>query len=85
MSDSRQEHWRKTRNLMIVHLTVWFVFAYGVHWFASTLHGVNFFGWPLSYYMAAQGSLIVFVTQLFLFNWQQHAIDVKYGVEEHDE
>jgi putative solute:sodium symporter small subunit len=78
----RIEHWRQTRNLMIAHLCVWFVFAFVVHWFASALNQINFFGWPLGYYFSAQGSLIVFVVQLFLFNKQQHAIDVKFGVDE---
>lgn len=80
--ERRQEHWRRTRMLMITHLVIWFIFAYLVHWFASALHGINFFGWPLNYYMAAQGSLIVFVVQLFMFSRQQHAIDVEFGVDE---
>lgn len=79
------EHWRHTRNLMLGHLAVWFVFSFLVHWFASSLYNVSFFGWPLNYYMAAQGSLIVFVIQLFLFSRQQHAIDLKYGVHEDEE
>lgn len=78
----RVEHWRQTRNLMFVHLTIWFIFAFVVHWFATSLNQINFLGWPLGYYMAAQGSLIVFVVQLFTFNWQQHAIDKKFGVDE---
>lgn len=81
-NERRVEHWRRTRNLTIAHLVVWFFFAYLVHWFASDLKNVNFFGWPLNYYMAAQGSLIAFVVQLFLFNRQQHAIDVEFGVAE---
>jgi putative solute:sodium symporter small subunit len=36
----------------------------------------------LNYYLAAQGSLIVFVVQLFLFNRQQNAIDTQFGVQE---
>ena len=71
----RAEHWRQTRNLTIAHLTVWFIFAYVVHWFALPLNNINFFGWPLGYYFSAQGSLIVFVVQLFVFNRQQHAIE----------
>lgn len=78
----RVEHWRQTRNLMIAHLCVWFVFAFVVHWFASALNQISFLGWPLGYYFSAQGSLIVFVVQLFVFNRQQHAIDVKFGVDE---
>jgi len=78
------EHWQKTRNLTITHLAVWFVFAFVIHWFASDINRIRFLGWPLGYYRAAQGSLAVFVVQLFLFSRQQHAIDVKYGVQEED-
>jgi len=81
-AENRVEHWRQTRRLMIIHLTIWFIFAYVVHWFAVALNNISFFGWPLGYYMAAQGSLIVFVVQLFLFNRQQHAIDTRFGVAE---
>lgn len=81
-SEDRIAHWRATRNLMIGHLTIWFIFAYVVHWFAVPLNNISFLGWPLGYYMSAQGSLIVFVVQLFMFNRQQHAIDTKYGVAE---
>ncbi|MDP1648212.1 MAG: DUF4212 domain-containing protein [Rubrivivax sp.] len=80
--EKRTEHWRRTRRLTIVHLLVWFVFAYLVHWFASSLNAINFFGWPLGYYFAAQGSLAAFVIQLFVFNYQQHAIDVEFDVAE---
>lgn len=81
-TENRVEHWRRTRNLMIMHLIIWFIFAYVVHWFATSLNAINFLGWPLGYYFAAQGSLIVFVVQLFAFSWQQHAIDVEFGVDE---
>lgn len=80
--EERAGHWAATRRLMIVHLVIWFIFSYVVHWFARDLNAVSFFGWPLGYYMSAQGSLVVFVVQLFLFSRQQHAIDVRFGVEE---
>jgi putative solute:sodium symporter small subunit len=37
---------------------------------------------PLGFYMAAQGSLIVFVVMLFVFAKQQNKIDREYGVAE---
>ena len=67
---------------MFVHLSIWFIFAFVVHWFASSLNQINFFGWPLGFYMAAQGSLIVFVVQLFIFVKQQEKIDRECGVAE---
>lgn len=82
--EDRELHWQRTHRLMITHLVIWFIFAFVVHWFASSTNSINFFGWPLNYYMAAQGSLAVFVIQIFLFGKQQHAIDRKFGVDEED-
>jgi putative solute:sodium symporter small subunit len=84
-TQTKEEHWRRTKGLMIVHLSIWFVFSYLVHWFAPELNkAASFFGWPLGFYMAAQGSLIVFVVQLFIFSWQQDKIDRECGMAEED-
>lgn len=78
----REKHWGRTRSLMITHLIIWFVFSFLIHAFVTTLNQINFFGWPLGYYFAAQGSLAVFVIQLFLFVKQQDRIDREFGVAE---
>ena len=87
MSDvaQREEHWKKTRTLMIVHLSIWFIFAFVVHWFAKDLNSVKFIGFPLGYYMAAQGSLFAFVIQLFVFVKQQDNVDREFGMAEDDD
>lgn len=88
MSDNTQQreaHWKKTRSLMIIHLSIWFVFAYLVHWFANDLNSISFMDFPLGYYMAAQGSLFAFVIQLFIFVKQQDKIDREFGMAEEDE
>lgn len=69
---------------MIIHLVVWFFFAYVAHWFASDLNSFTFLHFPVGYYMAAQGSLFAFVIQLFIFVWQQDKIDRDCGVAEDD-
>jgi putative solute:sodium symporter small subunit len=71
---------------MFVHLGVWVFFGYIIHMFVKTLNqwtipGLKF---PLGFYMAAQGSLIVFVVMLFVFAWQQDRIDRQHGVAEDD-
>lgn len=82
-ADSQKEvHWARTRALMIVHLTIWFIFSFVVHWFAADLNRMTFIGFPLGFYMAAQGSLIVFVVQLFIFAKQQEKIDRECGMAE---
>lgn len=81
-AESRVIHWHRTRNLMFVHIGIWFVFAFVVHWFAPALNKFSFMQFPLGYYMAAQGALIVFVVQLFVFVKQQDKIDRDCGVAE---
>ncbi|KPK52422.1 MAG: hypothetical protein AMS22_09140 [Thiotrichales bacterium SG8_50] len=78
----REAHWQKTRNLMIIHLVIWFTFAFLVHWFAPQLNKISFLNFPVGFYMAAQGSLAVFVIQLFVFAKQQDNIDKEFGVAE---
>lgn len=85
ISTSQKEgHWAATRRLMFIHLTIWFIFSFVVHWFAPQLNRVSFMDFPLGFYMAAQGSLIVFVVQLFVFVWQQDKVDRQYGMAEED-
>jgi putative solute:sodium symporter small subunit len=80
----KEVHWQRTKGLMIVHLVIWFIFSFVVHWFAPQLNKISFIGFPLGFYMAAQGSLIVFVVQLFVFVRQQDAIDRECGMAEEE-
>lgn len=71
---------------MLTYLGVWFFFGYVVHMFVVPLNKIviPFFGFPLGFYMAAQGSLIAFVVMLFLFARHQDKIDREHGVAEDD-
>lgn len=75
-------YWSKTSGLMWTMLVIWFIAGFGVHFFATTLNAYTFLGFPLGFYMAAQGSLIVFVVMLFWFARRQNAIDSEFGVSE---
>ena len=85
-SANDEAHWRKTTNLMLMHLGVWFFFGYVIHMFVKPLNKIIIpvLDFPLGFYMAAQGSLIVFVVQLFMFAKQQDKIDREFGVAEDD-
>ena len=80
----REEHWQRTKTLMIITLTIWFIFSFVVHWFAGSLNAVTFLDFPLGFYMAAQGSEVIFVITLFWFVKAQHAIDRDCGFAEED-
>ena len=83
MSETNEEaHWRKTTNLMLTHLGLWFFFGYVVHMFVVPLNKIVFLGFPLGFYMAAQGSLIIFVVLIFWFAKKQNQIDEEAGLHE---
>ena len=79
-------HWRKTSRLMFTHLAVWFFFGFIIHMFVIPLNKITvpILNFPLGFYMAAQGSLIVFVVMLFMFAKQQDKIDREFGFAEED-
>ena len=81
----RSAHWAKTKRLTITVLVLWFIFSLGVHWFADALNNISFLGFPLGFYMAAQGSLIVFVVLIFYLAYRQNKIDEEFGVAEDDD
>lgn len=85
-SSNDEAHWAKTRRLMFTHLAIWFFFGYIIHMFVKPLNTIVIpvLGFPLGFYMAAQGSLIAFVVMLFIFARQQDRIDREHGVAEDD-
>ncbi len=77
-----EEHWRRTRALMWTTLAIWFFFSFVIHFFVTSLNQIVILGFPLGFYMAAQGSLIAFVILLFWFAYRQNRIDEECGVDE---
>jgi putative solute:sodium symporter small subunit len=83
---NEESHWNKTTRLMFMHLGTWFFFGYVIHMFVVPLNKIviPLLGFPLGFYMAAQGSLIAFVVMLFMFARQQDDIDREHGYAEED-
>ncbi|MEM1046578.1 MAG: DUF4212 domain-containing protein [Pseudomonadota bacterium] len=84
MSSNEAAWWSKTRRLMAVCLAVWFIAGFVIPLFVNQLNAFVFYGFLLGYYMAAQGSLIIFVLVVFWFAGRQDAIDREHGVAEED-
>lgn len=84
--NNTEAHWDRTRTLMFKYLGVWLFFGYIVHFFVVPLNKIHIpiLGFPLGFYMAAQGSLIAFVAMLFIFAKQQDQIDREHGFAEDD-
>ena len=82
---NKERHWEKTRGLMMITLAIWFVFSIVIFMFGEGLNNASFLGYPLAYYMCAQGSIIIFVVLIFWFANRQEKIDEEFGFAERGE
>ena len=78
-----QEYWRRNLNLTGILLVIWFVVTFVLAYFARDL-SFNFFGWPFSFYMGAQGALIVYLLIIWYYASAMNKLDKEYGVEEEE-
>jgi putative solute:sodium symporter small subunit len=79
-----EEYWRRNLNITAILLGVWFVVTFVVAYFARDL-SFNFFGWPFSFWVGAQGSLLVYMLIIWFYARYMNNMDIEYGVEEEEE
>ncbi|MCH8619611.1 DUF4212 domain-containing protein [Undibacterium sp. TS12] len=63
-----RQYWRHTRRLTVGLLSCWALLCFCVLFFARELSGWTFFGWPFSFYMAAQGLTLSFVLIIAIYS-----------------
>jgi putative solute:sodium symporter small subunit len=85
LTDRHKEYWHKNLVITSILLAIWFVVTYVEAYFARELTQFSFLGFPLSFYMSAQGSLIIYVVLIGVYAWYMNRLDVEYGVDEGDE
>jgi putative solute:sodium symporter small subunit len=84
LTEKHREYWRKNVRLTAILLAIWFVVTYVVSFFARDLNAITVFGWPLGFYMGAQGALIIYVVIIFYYANYMNKLDIEYGVAEED-
>ena len=64
-------------------LVIWFAVTYVIAFFARDLN-FTFFGWPFSFWVGAQGALIVYVVIIWYYARYMNKLDQEYGVAEEE-
>jgi len=85
LTEKHKEYWHKNLMITAVLLAIWFVVTFVEAWFARDLNNVTFMGFPLGFYMSAQGSLAVYVILIGVYAWYMNRLDKEYDVDEGDE
>ena len=81
MTAKHQDYWRKNLRLTAILMVIWFVVTFVIGYYARELN-FSFFGWPFSFYMGAQGSLIIYVLIIWYYAFYMNRLDQEFGVDE---
>jgi putative solute:sodium symporter small subunit len=80
-NENHRAYWRKNvaliRNLLIVWAIVSLVFSILL---VEPLNTIRFFGVPFGFWMAQQGSILVFVALIFIYAIQMDKLDREHNI-----
>jgi putative solute:sodium symporter small subunit len=82
VTEKMREYWRRNMVITTVIMVIWFVVTFVAAFFATQLNAFNFMRFPFGFYMAAQGSLVVYVVLIFFYAIKMNKLDREYGVHE---
>jgi len=84
LTEKHNEYWRKNLVYTGILLFVWFLVTFVEAWYARELNSITFLGFPLGFYMSAQGSLAIYVAIIGIYAILMRKLDVEYNVDEGD-
>ena len=80
-SASQPAYWRRNLRITSALLALWFAVTFVVAYFARDLE-FEFFGWPFSFWVAAQGALCVYLGIVVAYARRMNRLDIEHGVAE---
>jgi putative solute:sodium symporter small subunit len=81
--EQREAYWKYNIRLTVILLVIWFVVAYVLGGLlAGQLNRFVILGFPLGYYIAAQGSLAIFVIEIAVYARLMNKKDLEVGIRE---
>lgn len=82
-SSSGEAYWKANVRLVVIHLIVWALVSYGFGIiFRPMLAGIPIGGTDLGFWFAQQGSMFVFIIQIFVYVAQMNKLDRLHDVHE---
>lgn len=84
LTENHRIYWQANLRITAILLFIWFVVTFVVSYFARDLN-FTFFGWPFSFWMGAQGSLVVYCLIILFYANYMNKLDVQHGVSEDED
>jgi putative solute:sodium symporter small subunit len=77
---ARAAHWRRARAITALLLLAWLATTFGTVFYARQLANLTVFGWPLSFYLAAQGACLIYLLILGLYARWMRRLDRQFAL-----
>ena len=85
MQHSHDAHgyWKATLSLLTKILVVWFLVSFGAGiLFVEQMNAISLGGYPLGFWFAQQGSLVIFIALIWWYKSSMGKIDRQFDVHE---
>lgn len=78
-------YWKANRRLQLTLLAIWAIFGFLLSiLLADPLNEIVIGGFPVGFWLAQQGSIVVFVILIFIYAITMDRVDHEYGVQEEE-
>ncbi len=75
-------YWQRNLKMTALLLAVWFVVSFVVSFFARDLDSITIIGFPLGFYMGAQGAPLIYLVIIWWYARYMSKLDREYGVHQ---
>lgn len=82
LTQRHKEYWRRNVAVTAILLAIWFAVTFVIGLFARDLNQATFLGFPLAFYMGAQGTLVIYVAIIWFYARHMNRLDREYDVHE---
>lgn len=83
LTEKHRQYWSKNLRITSILLAIWFFVTFVLGYFARDLN-FTFFGWPFSFWVGAQGALVVYVGIIWFYARYMNRLDQEHGVAEEE-
>lgn len=81
--DKNKAYWKQNLRYLAILLSIWFLVSFGAGiLFKETLDHIQIFGFPLGFWFAQQGAIVVFVLLIFIYVRWMNKLDKEYDFDE---
>lgn len=84
LTESHKQYWSKNLRITAILLFIWFFVTFVIGFYARDLN-FNFFGWPFSFWVGAQGALVIYVLIIAYYAHYMNNLDKEYDCAEVEE